>query len=245
MKPTLTLLLAACLLFNLSASQAGDADIHQAVAALAGDVKVKKITRTDMKGLMEVVVEGKEGPMVMYADEQGKYLFVGEMLDVKARRNLTQERMDKLTAVKWDSLPLSNAIKVVRGNGKRRLAVFSDPDCPYCRKAEQEFAKLDNVTIYTFAYPLPNHGDAPRKVKLVWCAQDRAQAWLDLMLRNTLPESAASACEAPIEANLALGARLKIDGTPAMILGNGKRIPGYVPAQRLDAMLNEAEGIAP
>ncbi len=148
--------------------------------------------------------------------------------------------METLTAIKWESLPLENAVKVVRGNGARKLAVFSDPDCPYCKKAEQEFVKLDNVTIYTFMYPLQMHPDAPRKSRLVWCSKDRSQAWLDLMLKSKTPAGKDN-CDNPVDENLALGAKLGIDGTPAMVLANGKRIPGYMPADRLDAMLSNIE----
>ncbi|MEW5770730.1 MAG: DsbC family protein [Pseudomonadota bacterium] len=233
-------LLAAALLTALPASHAGEKEVRQAVQALAPGAKSVKIDKTGMDGIFEVTLDGEQGPMVIYADKNGQYLMVGELLDVKNRRNLTKERMDKLTEVKWETLPLQDAIKVVRGNGQRRLAVFSDPDCPYCKKAEQEFSKLDNVTIYTFLYPLPFHQDAARKARLVWCAKDRAQAWLDLMLKGRVPGGKAG-CSNPVEKNLALGARLKVEGTPAMILANGKRIPGFVPAAQLDAMLTAAE----
>ncbi|MEW6678820.1 MAG: DsbC family protein [Pseudomonadota bacterium] len=240
-KPTLlTTALVTLLALGLPACQAGDNEIRQAVQELAPGAKVTQINKTSLKGVMEVTIDGDQGPMVVYADEQGAHLLVGDLLDVKSKRNLTKERMDKLTEVKWDSLPLKNAIKVVRGNGKRKLAVFSDPDCPYCKKAEAEFAKLDNVTIYTFLYPLSFHQDAARKSKLVWCSKDRSQAWLDLMLKGQVPPGKAT-CEDPIDENLALGTRLKVEGTPAMILANGKRIPGFVPAARLEALLDAAQ----
>ena len=233
-------LVATLLAIGLSACQASDADIHQAVQTLAPGAKVNQISKTGINGMMEVTIDGDQGPMVIYADEKGQFLLVGDLLDVKSRRNLTRERMDKLTEVKWDSLPLKDALKVVKGKGQRRLAVFSDPDCPYCKKAEVEFNKLDNVTIYTFLYPLAFHQDAARKSKLVWCSKDRAQAWLDLMLKGKVPEGKTD-CDNPIDENLALGTRLKVDGTPAMILANGKRVPGYVPAARLEALLDAAE----
>lgn len=237
--PTLATLLA----LGLSACQAGDTEIRQAIQSLAPGAKVNQISKTGVKGMMEVTVDGDQGPMVVYADEKGQFLLIGDLLEVKSKRNLTRERMDKLTEVKWDTLPLNNAIKVVRGNGQRMLAVFSDPDCPYCRKAEVEFSKLDNVTIYTFLYPLAFHQDAARKSKLVWCSKDRSQAWLDLMLKGKVPDGKAS-CNDPIDENLALGARLRVEGTPAMFLANGQRIPGFVPAERLDAMLNAADNKA-
>jgi thiol:disulfide interchange protein DsbC len=235
--PIAALALAALLATSLMPAQAGDADIRQAVQSLAPGAKVTSIAKTGLQGIMEVALDGPQGPMVVYADDKGEYLMAGDLLDVKGRRNLTKERMDKLTEVKWESLPLENAIKVVRGNGKRKLAVFSDPDCPYCKKAEQEFTKLDNVTIYTFPYPLPMHGDAARKSKLVWCSKDKSKAWLDLMLKGKIPEGKDD-CDNPVDENLALGNKLRIDGTPAMIFPNGKRIPGYVDAGRLDGMLS-------
>ena len=233
-------LLAALLTTTLSACEAGEKEIRQAIQTLAPGAKINQISQTGVKGVSEVTIEGDQGPMVVYADDKGQYLLVGEMLEVKSRRNLTKERMDKLTEVKWSSLPLNNAIKVVRGNGQRKLAVFSDPDCPYCKKAEQEFAKLDNVTIYTFLYPLAFHQDAARKSKLVWCSKDRPQAWLDLMLKGQVPEGKAT-CDDPIDENLAFGGKIRIDGTPAMIMPNGKRIPGFMPAARLEPLLDAAQ----
>ena len=232
----LTLLLA----IGLSSCQADDKDIHQAIQALAPAAKITQISNTGMPGLKEVTLDSEQGPMVVYADEKGQFLLVGDLLDVKTRRNLTRERMDKLTAVNWDTLPFKNAFKVVRGDGKRKLAVFSDPDCPFCKKAEFEFNKLNNVTVYIFLYPLAIHQDAARKARLVWCSKDRSQTWLDLMLRGKVPTGNAD-CDNPIDENLALGARLRVDGTPAIIFPNGKRVPGYVPAPRLEAMLEAAE----
>lgn len=240
--PFAALALAAALATSLTPAQAGEAEIRQAVQSLAPGAKVTSIARTGLSGIMEVVVDGAQGPMVIYADDKGDYLLAGDLLDVKSRRNLTKERMDKLTEVKWDSLPLENAIKVVRGNGKRKLAVFSDPDCPYCKKAEQEFAKMDNLTVYVFPYPLAMHPDAGRKSTLVWCSKDRSKAWLDLMLRGKLPEGKTD-CKNPLDENLELGRKLRIDGTPAMIFPNGKRVPGYMDAKRLENILDDANGI--
>jgi len=238
MKHTLTALLLALL---ATSALAGDGDIRKSIEGSFPGTKIGSITKSPIHGLFEVVSDGPQGPLVIYSDDKGEHLLVGDLLNVQSKRNLTRERMDKLTEVKWDSLPLGNAIKVVKGNGSRKLAVFSDPDCPYCRKAEAEFAKLDDITIYNFAYPLPMHPDAGRKAKLVWCSKDRAKAWQDLMLKGTLPNGKAD-CDNPIDENLALGAKLRIDGTPAIIFPNGKRIPGYVDAKRLEAMLDGMAG---
>lgn len=234
MKITLTALLLALI---SSVTLAGESDIRKAIESAYPGVKISHIAKSPINGIFEVSTDGPQGPLVVYSDNMGEHLLIGDLLNIKNKRNLTRERMDKLTEVNWDSLPLHNAIKVVKGDGSRKLAVFSDPDCPYCKKAEVELNKLDNVTVYNFAYPLPMHPDAGRKAILVWCSKDRAKAWQDLMLRGIVPTGKAD-CKNPIEDNLALGEKLRIDGTPAMIFPNGKRIPGYVDATRLEAMLN-------
>jgi thiol:disulfide interchange protein DsbC len=232
--------LVLTLAFVATTALAGDADIRQSIESRFPGTKVTEINKSMLPGFFEVVMEGRQGPMVAYTDEKARYVMVGDLLDIKSERNLTRERMDKLTEVKFESLPLQNAIKIVKGDGKRRLAVFSDLDCPYCKKLEAELVKVDNVTIYNFPYPLPMHSDAPRKSKLIWCSKDRAGAWNDYMQKGKLPAGKGD-CDNPIDENLALGAKLRIDGTPAMIFANGKRVPGYMPAARLDAMLDAAE----
>jgi len=239
MKFTLTALLLAGVIPFTSLAGAADSDIRKSIEGSFPGTKITSIAKSPINGVFEVITQSPQGPLVIYADPMGQHLLIGDLLNVASKRNLTSERMEKLTAIKWESLPLKNAIKVVKGDGSRKLAVFSDPDCPYCRKAEAEFAKLDNVTIYNFAYPLAMHPDAGRKSKLVWCSKDRAQAWQDLMLKNVLPSGKAD-CDNPIDENLALGAKLRIDGTPALIFPNGKRVPGYVDATRLEAMLDGA-----
>ncbi len=239
-KTTLASLLLATLLPACQAGEAGETDIRAAVVRSFPGTEVKSVEKSPVPGLYELVVDGPQGPAVLYADDKGEFLVIGEILKLAEKRNLTRERMDKLLEIDWSSLPLDNAIKIVQGNGSRKMAVFSDPDCPYCRKAEAEFSKLKDVTLYIFPYPLPMHPDAGRKSALVWCGKDRAQAWRDLMLKNELPAGKAD-CKNPIEDNLALGAKLRIDGTPAMIFPNGKRVPGYADAARLEAMLANSQ----
>lgn len=219
-----------------SACNADESEIKKNIEARFPGAKVDSVGKTPMKGIYEVVVGGNE---IVYADEKADFIITGEMLETQARRNLTRERMEKLSEIKFDNLPLDQAITIVRGNGKRKLAVFSDPDCPFCRKLEQELAKLDNVTIHVFLYPLPMHADAPRKARLVWCSADRAMAWEDLMLDGKVPEGKDD-CANPVAANQDFGAAHNIQGTPAIILANGKRLPGLVPADRLNMLLDEA-----
>lgn len=221
-------------------ASAGEADIRKAIESRFSGTKVTEVNKAALPGLFEVVMDSRQGPVVAYTDDKARYVMVGDLLDIKAERNLTRERMDKLTEVKFDSLPLGNAVKIVKGDGSRRLAVFSDLDCPYCKKLEAELAKIDNVTVYNFPYPLPMHADAPRKSKLIWCSKNRVAAWNDYMQKGKLPNGRTD-CDNPIDENLALGAKLRIDGTPALIFANGKRVPGYMPAARLDEMLTAAE----
>ncbi len=216
---------------------AGKQGVGQAFEARFPGAKVDSVSKTPMAGVYELVVDGNQ---VVYTDEKAEYLLLGEMVDAQSRKNLTRERVEALMAIRFDTLPLQNAIKVVKGDGSRKLAVFSDPDCPFCRKLEPELAKLDNVTIYTFPYPLPMHPDAGRKSKLVWCSQDRAKAWEDLMLRGKLPEKGKTDCANPVDDNVALGQKLRIDGTPAMVFVNGKRAPGYMPAAQIEELLAAA-----
>jgi thiol:disulfide interchange protein DsbC len=185
-----------------------------------------------VKGLAEVVM----GANVAYVDETGRYFVFGRLYDMREQRDLTAERLDRLTRVDFATLPLEASIVTVKGSGARRLAVFSDPDCPYCRTLEREIVKLDDVTVYTFLYPIEAlHPGAGRKATAVWCAPDKATAWADLMLRGIEPPP--TACANPIAANLALGARLRIQGTPTLFAGDGRRSVGAQSAGELDAWL--------
>jgi thiol:disulfide interchange protein DsbC len=221
-----------------TACSAGQDEIKKNLQARYPNIEINSVTESPIKGLYEVVVQGSQ---VIYTDGKADYLIDGMLIDTASKRNLTQEKILKLSAVNFDSLPLDQAIKIVRGDGKRRLAVFSDPDCPFCKRLEPELAKLDNVTIYIFEYPLAMHADAAHKSRLVWCSPDRAKAWDDLMLRGKLPEGKDD-CANPISANLALGEKLNVQGTPHLILPNGQRIPGMVPYEKLEMMLKQASG---
>lgn len=230
--------LLASLLFTTGCN-AGEPDIRKNLESRFPGSKVSSVQESPIKGLYEVVVDDSQ---VIYTDGEANYVLVGDLLDSQSKRNLTKEKTDKLLEVPFASLPLDQAIKIVRGDGKRQLAVFSDPDCPYCKKLDHELAKLDNVTIYVFAYPLPMHPDAGRKARLVWCSADRAQAWQDMMLRGKLPEGGKTDCANPLDANVALGQKLRVEGTPAILFANGKRVPGYLPADRLERMLSTEAG---
>lgn len=235
--------LMACLLSGIFFTGAALADVKPGVGEAAikkslqskfSDAKVQSVQKTPYSGLYEVVLDGQ----LFYTDEKVGYFFVGNVIDAKSQRNLTEERMRDLTRVKFDSLPLESAIKQVKGNGSRKLAVFSDPDCPYCKKLDAELAKITDVTIYTFLYPIAGlHPQAGEKAKAVWCAPDRAKAWDELIQKGVVPQTGAK-CDTPVEKIAALGAKLKITGTPTLIFADGMRVPGMVPASQLEKLLN-------
>ncbi|MGA7179142.1 MAG: DsbC family protein [Thiobacillaceae bacterium] len=216
----------------------GDADIRKALSAQYPGTEISSVSKTPYGGLYEVIVDGE----VAYVTADGKYLILGSVVDVSTKKNLTSARMEKLLEVKWSSLPFSQAIKVVKGDGSRKLAVFSDPDCPYCRRFENELTKVNNVTIYTFLTPIESlHPAAVNIAKQIWCEKDRVGAWHDYMLKGVRPNGATT-CNNPIDENMTLGNKLKVSGTPTLIFENGQRVPGMVPADKLDKMLTAAQG---
>jgi thiol:disulfide interchange protein DsbC len=201
----------------------------------AGDVD--SVTKTPFFGLYEINAGGD----LFYTDENVTYLFLGEVVDAKTLQNLTEERRRKLNAIKWDTLPLNKAIKLVRGNGKRKLAVFSDPDCPFCKRFEKQMLSVNDVTIYTFLLPIPSlHPQATEKSKDIWCAQDRAKAWYDFMLNNTaIPNS--PECETPLNDIAQIGQKHRINGTPTLVFADGRVVPGAVPASEVEKFLAGVE----
>lgn len=226
----LVFLLAAVFPFVLHADEAA---IRKTFSERYGKVAVKSVTATAVPGIYEVYADGN----ILYTDESGDHLLMGPLVETRSRTNLTQQRLDALKAVKFDSLPLDQAIRIVKGKGERRIAVFSDPDCPFCQRLEKELAGMDNLTIYVFLLPLPELH--PRAVEIagnVWCADDRAAAWRSYMLEGKKLEAGRN-CRTPIDAIAALAGELGINGTPAIILPNGRRLEGAVPAARLEPLL--------
>jgi thiol:disulfide interchange protein DsbC len=231
------LLVFAAVLFACPAL-ANEALIRQAVETKLGGVKVDGVQPSALPGLYEVRFQTREGPQIVYVDAQANHIFVGDIFESKSDRNLTQERIRKLSAIKFDALPLELAVKVQRGNGKRVLALFSDPYCPACQQFEKVLAQLEDVTIYYFMYPVirPELADHSRAV---WCAPDRAKAWLDLALRGK-PTATSINCDTPVEKVLELGRALRVGSTPTMILTNGELHRGGLPPAKLRAALDEA-----
>jgi thiol:disulfide interchange protein DsbC len=229
-------LLAALTLGSTLSAAAGEAEIRQNLAArIPQFAKIDEITKSPMPGLYEVRINGFE---IYYTDEQGNYLLQGNLIDVKARRNLTEERVEKLSEVAFDKLPVKDAFKIVRGNGKRKLAVFEDPNCGYCKQFERDLTKVDNVTIHLFLYPVLGP-DSVVKSRNIWCAKDKAKAWTDWMVRGVAPEAAECDTSA-LTRNREFGQKYNITGTPTLIFGNGTRTPGAIPAEQVEKQLAAA-----
>jgi len=208
-------------------ASAQEAQIKRLLESRLG-IKVESVSKaagTTVPGLYEVVSENGGDREIYYTDEKATFLLTGNIIDVATRRNLTQERLDKLAAIRFEDLPLDLAIKQVRGNGKRVVAVFSDPFCPFCRRLDQNMSTMDNVTIYTFLYPILRKDESPAMASRIWCSPDRAKAYNDMMLRNREPAPVA-ACRAPVDKWLALGQKLGVSATPVSYVGSGARVIG-------------------
>jgi thiol:disulfide interchange protein DsbC len=196
-------------------------------------VPVENVAKTPIPGIYEVYAEGE----VLYVDENVNYLIAGgRMIDTARKADLTAERTRVLSAVKFDQLPLDLAFRKVQGNGARKIAYFTDPNCPYCKKLEPDLAKLDNVTIYIFLYPVLGP-DSHEKAKAVWCAKDRVKVWDEWMLKGQPPKTAGT-CDTPIEKILAFGRRKGITGTPTMFLADGERVKGAIPIEQLKKLVD-------
>lgn len=221
------------LLLSLSSFTLADlTTAQQNLAKNYPNLAVKNIAHTEMRGIYSAEIDGQ----VVYLNDDAEHLIAGNMLRLKDQKSLTQELIVKNNTVSWDSLPLKNAIKSVRGNGKRQLAIFSDPNCPYCQQLEVEMKKLNDVTIYTFILPLKTQSVAVSKQ--VYCEADPAFAWQQLIGQGIAPKSKKS-CKNPINANIELAKKLGVSGTPAIIFSNGYRVLGAYPATEIETIWRE------
>lgn len=225
-------LCAACFLAVTTGVAANDSAIRQAFQKKFPKMTVESVTPSPFAGIFEVVVEGQ----VFYTDDKVSYMFSGNLLDMRGEkpRNLTQETQGKLAAAAL-AKSTASAVKRVKGNGKRVVYTFEDPNCGYCKELQKELAKLNDVTIYTFLWPILSQ-DSVEKSKAIWCAADRGKAWDDYMIKNVTP-SGKRDCETPLERNAELAQRFGIRGTPGVFLANGQQVGGFVPADKLEASL--------
>ncbi|NHQ83928.1 DsbC family protein [Chromobacterium vaccinii] len=235
-----TLALSSAMLMSLAAcSQAAGGNVEDVKKAFLGHFpgkQVKSVSATPVKGIYELVVDGRQ---VVYVNSDASYLFVGDLIDTKSKESLTEKKMADLSKVDFNALPFQYAFKDVRGKGERKMAVFTDPDCPFCKKLERESLKdIDNVTIYTFLYPLTQlHPDAMRKSKQIWCSADKAAAWTAFM-RDDRPLTGPDNCDTPLEKIQALGEKMGITGTPALVFANGRMVPGAIGGDDIEQLLN-------
>lgn len=212
-----------------------EADIRKALQSKFRDVPVESVSKTPFSGIYEVVLGGR----ILYTDEKGSFVFIGNLVDLRGptERDLTDERAAQITAQTLKQ-SVDLAIKRVRGNGKRVIYTFEDPNCGWCRKFHGELGRVNNVTIYTFLWPILSP-DSVEKSKTVWCARDRVKAWDDVMTRGTVQmQDAGKSCDTPIEKNLALAKRFGARGTPAVWLADGRQVGGFLPADKLEEALN-------
>jgi thiol:disulfide interchange protein DsbC len=219
-------------------SVADEASLKKAIEAAYPKFKVESVTKTPYPGLYEVFMGGQ----IVYTDEKLNFLIAeGRLVDPKTKKDITGERLEELTKIDFNSLPLNQAIKVVKGNGSRKLVVFSDVDCPFCKRLEQnELANIDDVTVYTFLYPIESlHPDAANKSRSIWCAPNRVKAWNDWIFNNQLP-SASTKCDVPLERVGEMARKYGVTSTPTLFFADGKRMLGAQPHKEIERYLQAA-----
>ncbi len=195
------------------------------------------VTKSPYFGLYEVQLDDQ----LLYTDTKVTYVMAGSIYDAATKENLTEAKLRKLNRVAFDTLPLNMSFKRVKGNGQRKLAIFSDADCPFCAKLEDELKSVDNVTIYTFLYPIDAlHPDSARKSRMIWCSSDRAKSWDEFFASGRLPDNKGD-CDNPVAATSTLGKKLRVGATPTLVFADGSIIPGAIPTARLESELNQAD----
>ena len=207
-------------------------------AKLRGGGSIASISKAPWGELYEVAVHGPDGPQIFYVDTKATVILAGPAIDAKSGRNLTEERTRKLSVVKWNSLPFDWAIVTKEGDGRRKIAVFSDPNCPYCKVFEEHLAEIENLTVYIFPYAVITPKSV-HQAKSVWCSSDRAKAWNDLMFHRIEPRAGPD-CDTPVEELIHLGRRLGATSTPTWFLEDGQRHSGALPLQDIARLIDAA-----
>ena len=232
--------LAVCAFALGQTAFAQEAVIRKNIAERLPDFpKIDEVTKTAIPGIYELRI----GAEVLYSDERGEHILQGELIETKTRNNLTQARIDKLSAIDFATLPLKDAIVWKQGTGARKLVVFADPNCGYCKKFEKEMQGVKDVTVYTFLYPILG-GDSPDKSRNIWCSKDNSTAWRDWMINGTpAPRSMGGKCDlTALERNVALGKKYRINGTPSLVFEDGKRVPGAMAPDQVEKQLLASRG---
>ncbi|TCS37217.1 thiol:disulfide interchange protein DsbC [Paucimonas lemoignei] len=232
--------LAAVALFSIACTSAvgqsaEEAAVKKLIEPRLGErAKVVSVTRTPYSGLFEVRTNNND---ILYTDKKAQYLFVGNIIDTTTYQNYTKARTDEISKIKFSDLPFDSALKMVKGNGKRVMAIFEDPNCGYCKRFRHTLQEMDNVTVYTFMYNILSE-DSGVKSKNIWCSPDRAKAWDEWMLNGKAQAPAPESCLTnPNEKIFELGQKLKITGTPTIFFADGSRIPGAVDLKTVEAKL--------
>jgi thiol:disulfide interchange protein DsbC len=228
------LALVAALAAMTSFACADDAAIRKNIAERMPDFpKIDEITKTQIPGVYEI----RFGADIYYTDEHGNYVFDGHLIDTKTRQSVTDARIAQLTAFEFAKLPLKDAIVWKQGTGARKMAVFADPNCGYCKKLEQDLQQVKNVTVYTFLLPILG-GDSPTKSRDIWCAKDSTKAWRDWMLSGSFPVRAMGACDTgALQRNVVMARKHKINATPALVFEDGLRVPGGLSPEDVEKRL--------
>jgi thiol:disulfide interchange protein DsbC len=232
------LILACALAAAAFAARGDEQTIRRVLGTKLGEAKIVSVQKLPGVDLYEVVVMGEGGHAIFYTDALAQYFISGNAVDVRSGRNLTEERLRKLSAIDWNQLPFQWAITMTRGTGRRKIAILSDPNCPYCKRFEEDLAKLDDITVHMFPYAII----APQSVrqsKAVWCSKDRVKAWNDLMFRRIEPQAPPD-CDTPVEKLIEYGRRLGATATPTWFLATGERYSGALPLEQVRRLLDEA-----
>jgi thiol:disulfide interchange protein DsbC len=211
-------------------------DAEQVKAALRKkfpEAPVDSVRKVPYGNLYEVTA----GSELFYTDDKTSFILIGSLVDTKSKENVTELRTRQLNAVKFENLPLDSAVKIVRGNGSRKVAIFADPNCGYCKRFERDLLGVSDITVYVFLYPILSP-DSVEKSKAVWCSADKGQAWLDLMVKNTAPTSGTKCDTGAIDKSLAFGREKRIQGTPTIIFEDGDRVPGAMPIAQFEKKLS-------
>jgi thiol:disulfide interchange protein DsbC len=235
---TLRSLLLPLLIAVALPTLADEAEIRKNLAQRLPEFpKIDEVIKTPVPGLWEVRI----GNELLYTDADGSYIFEGELIDTKNKANLTRQRIAKLTAIKFDELPLKDAMVIKQGNGSRKLAVFADPNCGYCKRLERDLVALKDVTIYTFVYPVLGP-DSNEKSRAIWCSKDALKTWRDWMIDGVAVPRAMGQCnDGAVTRTVEYGKKYRINGTPALIFENGERVPGALSGADLAKRLDEAK----
>lgn len=233
-----TCLLALLTGLSIGAATAQEAEIRKNLAERLPNLpRIDEVSKTPMEGLYEVRFNDSE---IFYTDAGGNFIIQGSLIDTKAKIDLTEQRIERLTAVAFKDLPLKDAFTIVRGNGKRKLAVFEDPNCGYCKRFERDLSKIDNVTVHVFLYPILGQ-DSVDKSRHIWCAKDKGKTFVDWMVRDVAIPRLDNCDTSALARNVEFGKKMRITGTPTLFFANGARVPGAIDQARIEKLLAEAE----